>query len=964
MRILFILFLLTNFLLVNAQAPSIVKTVSGAATEPKSKDQEGWKNNEWNGLFFYQGTGSGVRLCVTDGTNAGTVFIVGLGTSETLIKTIPAQDFMYIITSRIASFSPFTFENQIWKSDGTAGGTSLVYTMSPAGISNANLFTSDRETQKNFSVSGNTMFFNGYDATNGNELWITDGTNAGTHIVKDIKAGTGGSNPWAFCKIGTDIFFTCTQTGLERKLWKTDGTDAGTVQIPVAEPFYILDNAVGIVNNKMIFYAHNTVDGYEPYVSDGTAGGTFMLKNINPSGNSWINVSQNAHLYFNSKFCFFIANNGTARALWRTDGTTSGTIQLTTDAQNMASDVSGGGYTAINEEGIWAIQYVSSGANNMLYRSDGTVAGTYQVASGLSYAQYLKIYQNGLWMQSRNIGSPANSEPWRSGGNAATTKNAFEIEPGNSGPPTNTPLSSDPYGFFVKNNKLYFFATTSIPSAHNLYQYTGDFTFNGSQAAGRWSDNANWNGLLVPGITDIAYVNAGTPNTLNIDGATAFVGNLVLGNNAVINTLASTDSLIINDRITAATGNSFTGAGVLALNNINTESSVTLNNGFSANRLAIMSNTNLQTGDINVSDNSNLINNSLLTLNTGNVILTGSSSTISHTGNSYFNTNGTGRLFIENIGATGRSGSVVFPVGTNNNYNPTTITNAGTDDKFGVRVKAGLNGNYTGEEPDNSNYISGAVGSTWFVTEGVSGGSDVTLQLQWTVSQELNSFDRSQTYLGHYTGGSWNLGSIGVASGSDPYTFSRTGITSFSPFGIVNSFGVLPLKLISFTSQKCNNNQVCLNWKTANEQNVSYFEIQRSLDGRTYTTIKPEQAKNQPLNLYSYVDDISGISSGKIYYRIKQVDADAKYFYSPVQFISQTQNTEVVVYPNPAKDKIIIHGWENIKRINIYDLLGRIVAHSEESATMMNVAQLASGIYTVKIFLKDNTITNQKLIKE
>jgi ELWxxDGT repeat protein len=196
------------------------------------------------------------------------------------------------------------------------------------------------------------------------------------------------------------------QTASERKLWKTDGTAAGTVQIAVAEPFYILDNAVGMVNNKMIFYAHNTVDGYEPYVSDGTAAGTLMLSNINPAGNSWITQSQNAHLRFNSAYCFFVANNGTAKALWRTDGTPAGTIQLTTNAQAAASDVSGGSYTDVDETGLWMIQYdgMGSGANNKLYRSDGTVAGTYLVATGLSYGQYLKIYQSGLWMQSRNTG--------------------------------------------------------------------------------------------------------------------------------------------------------------------------------------------------------------------------------------------------------------------------------------------------------------------------------------------------------------------------------------------------------------------------------------------------------------------------------------------------------------------------------------------------------------------------------
>jgi hypothetical protein len=68
-----------------------------------------------------------------------------------------------------------------------------------------------------------------------------------------------------------------------------------------------------------------------------------------------------------------------------------------------------------------------------------------------------------------------------------------------------------------------------------------------------------------------------------------------------------------------------------------------------------------------------------------------------------------------------------------------------------------LNGNYTGETPDNTGYTNGAVAATWFVTEANAGGSNVDLLLQWNQGQELPAFVRSQSYLGHYTGGNWNL---------------------------------------------------------------------------------------------------------------------------------------------------------------------------------------------------------------
>lgn len=565
-----------------SQAPTIVKTVSSTPLEPSSKNQTIWQNNHWKGYFFYQGKGSPAKLCVTDGTNAGTIFLADLGNSETITHILPAQDFVYVLASRIASFSPFTIEFQMWKSDGTPSGTSLIYTLPVAPFTSAPSFTSDRDDMRNFSIIGNTMYFKGYSAAEGNELWVTDGTNAGTKMIKDIKPGTGSGFPLAFCRIGNDVFFTAYAVGLERKLWKTNGTTEGTVQVDVPEPFFILDNAVGLVNNKMIFYAHNTVDGYEPYVSDGTGAGTFMLKNINASGNSWLNQSQNAHLRFNANSCFFIANNGTANALWRTDGTSAGTIQLTSDALNVSSGVSGGSYTDIDNDGIWLIEYNSIGSGNAekLYRSNGTVDGTVLAASNLSYAQHLKIYNKELWMASRDIGSPANVEPWRSGGTPANTRQAFDIATGLA--------SSNPFGFFVKNNKLFFFA--SIGSTMNLYQYgtsNPDYTFNGNLAGANWNDAGNWNSNAVPGISDTAKIPAGAQ--LIISGAPAKAARLEMGMGAKIQLTNVTDSLMISHSLQNAGSNEFTGNGILVFKTATLQPTI-ITGGFMAAKIAFLGN--------------------------------------------------------------------------------------------------------------------------------------------------------------------------------------------------------------------------------------------------------------------------------------------------------------------------------------------------------------------------------------
>lgn len=956
MKYFFLVCFSFSILSASAQNPAIVKTVGSTVLQPTSTDQEGWKNNEWNGKFFYQGTGTPSKLCVTDGTTAGTVYVTDIGNGG-LVVTIPSQDFIYIITNRLVSFSPFTFESEIWKSDGTPAGTSLVKTM-PQIASNtiSNVWTSDRDAKKNFSVAGNILFFAGYDATNGVELWKTDGTPAGTVIVKDINPGSSGSTPAAFCKLNNEIFFTCIESGSARKLWKTDGTDAGTMQIPVAEPFFILDNAVGIVNNKMIFYAHNTVDGYEPYVSDGTAAGTFMLANINPAGNSWITQSQNAHLRFNDTFCFFVASNGTSRALWRTDGTSAGTIQLTTNAQNASSNVSGGSYTEIDSNGIWMVEYNTSGSGNneKLYRSNGTPQGTYLAASGLSFGQNIKSCNGALWMQARDIGSAANSEPWRCGGNQQTTNKAFDIAFLGS---TMT-YSSNPFGYFTKSGKVYFFATP-LNGIMNLYQYTGDFTFNGTLAGGRWSDSANWNGLMPPGITDTAYINSGTPNVLNINGTNAYAGFLNMGNNATVNFSNATDSLFVHSKLITGANTNFTGNGVLAFKN-SMNDTVGITNGFTANNVAVLGNTNLINGTATMNGNINLVNGRF-TLNNNNLIITGTAGVATAAANAYIVTNGTGSMQVQNIGAGSRTGSVSFPIGTATAFSPVTITNAGTSDAFSARVINGVYTSYTGEVPGLQPFTAGAVNNTWFINEATTGGSDAAISLQWSASAELPAFDRAQSFLGHYAGSNWDFGTTGAATGSNPYSFTRNNITSFSPFAILNSGATLPLRFISFSAQKCSNHKVCLAWQTANEQYVSHFEIERSLDGAAFLTIGRKQANNQSSNVYTAADDLSSVQTpGTVYYRIKEVDKDGRISRSTISLV-RTDSKQISVYPTSVSQFFTVqNGGSSDLQLQLLSADGKLVLQQSISfgASIVSMDKLTAGVYFCR-FIGKGGVVNQ-----
>src|SRR6202035_3431680 len=77
------------------------------------------------------------------------------------------------------------------------------------------------------NVNG-TLFFSATDGVNGLELWKSDGTAAGTVLVKDINQGSVNSNPGNLTNVNGTLFFSATDATHGQELWKSDGTSAGT----------------------------------------------------------------------------------------------------------------------------------------------------------------------------------------------------------------------------------------------------------------------------------------------------------------------------------------------------------------------------------------------------------------------------------------------------------------------------------------------------------------------------------------------------------------------------------------------------------------------------------------------------------------------------------------------------------------------------------------------------------------
>jgi len=176
-----------------------------------------------------------------------------------------------------------------------------------------------------FATVNGTLFFAATDGTsNGVELWRSDGSQAGTTMVKNINP-SGSSSPQNLTAVNDTLFFVA-DSGSGVQLWKSDGTRTGTVAIPAAgsTPGFLTN-----LNGALFFEAgvNGSGSGAELWKSDGTAAGTAMVKDINPAPNSGSNpgpfTNVNGTLYFSAIDGFGPGDHG--EELWKSDGTTDGT---------------------------------------------------------------------------------------------------------------------------------------------------------------------------------------------------------------------------------------------------------------------------------------------------------------------------------------------------------------------------------------------------------------------------------------------------------------------------------------------------------------------------------------------------------------------------------------------------------------------------------------------------------------
>ncbi len=188
----------------------------------------------------------------------------------------------------------------------------------------------------------------------------------------------------------------------------------------------------------------------------------------------------------------------------------------------------------------------------------------------------------------------------------------------------------------------------------------------------------------------------------------------------------------------------------------------------------------------------------------------------------------------------------------------------------------------------------------------------------------------------------------------------------FSTDTVVVTVGTVPLTMMNYELRIMNDKQIENRWVTANEVNVSHFNIQRSINAKDFITIGKVAANNKSYNEYSFTDNgqLSTVDGG-LYYRIESIDKDGKKQYSETRTITlkpQTLNG-VNIYPNPAKDILTVN-CVGMKELNIINSLGQTVIHQTINNNMykLNIQSLSKGLYLLNIITTKNNVYAEKLI--
>lgn len=157
-------------------------------------------------------------------------------------------------------------------------------------------------------------------------------------------------------------------------------------------------------------------------------------------------------------------------------------------------------------------------------------------------------------------------------------------------------------------------------------------------------------------------------------------------------------------------------------------------------------------------------------------------------------------------------------------------------------------------------------------------------------------------------------------------------------------------------------------WTTQTERGNSYFEVERSTNGRNFRTIGKVRAKGNSSSEQRYVfEDAAPVQGVDNMYRIVQYDMDKQSSSTPVKVVKTvTCKRHIEMYPNPTTDRVFVKGLRGKNTVKIFSLLGQEVFTEETDLELfpLNVSSLAAATYQVQVVNDNVIIFNGKFVKD
>jgi ELWxxDGT repeat protein len=370
-------------------------------------------------------------------------------------------------------------------SDGTREGTKIIKTINPSGHSIATGY---------FTLVDHKVVFFGDDGSSGVELYVTDGTEAGTQRIKDVNSGPGGQTANPGIVLGNlAIFYLDGGNGMEP--WVTDGSEVGTKELADINLSGDSKTYFGTAQGELYCRTGDTIvfsanDGTENELwrTDGTPAGTQQVLDINGATDAEVGYLVCVP---GEQKAIFTAKVGATYSIFSTDGTSGGTVELDSGYSNKNSDKLG----SCNDKAYFKLRF--AGGDDRYFQTDGTLANTdawpyTSELKSISFKDYCFFYEDGKIYKTDGTLSGTSAISDDAGASFkiyGTNSNVMLFKGGGSGPALQT-WNGDVGGFATLEQDELSYATDAVGVKDERILFIGK-VYSGEKLYSTYGDSAN-----------------------------------------------------------------------------------------------------------------------------------------------------------------------------------------------------------------------------------------------------------------------------------------------------------------------------------------------------------------------------------------------------------------------------------------------------------------------------------------